>query len=120
MIKIIYFLDHPIQYQNPFLDKISLSSKIDLNVIYLSDFSLKPYFDEGLNKTIKFDNIENFSHKHQFIFKDKNKSKTKFLIRLIKILFKTNVSHLEDFNWSRRDPHRSELPLKRLAERENN
>ncbi len=88
MIKILYFLDHPIQYQNPFLDKISLSSKIDLNVIYLSDFSLKPYFDEGLNKTIKFDDIENFSHKHQFIFKDKNKSKIKFLIRLIKILFK--------------------------------
>lgn len=88
MIKILYFLDHPIQYQNPFLDRISLSSKIDLNVIYLSDFSLKPYFDEGLNKTIKFDDIENFSHKHQFIFKDKNKSKIKFLIRLTKILFK--------------------------------
>tara|TARA_B100000989_G_scaffold298918_1_gene291053 strand:- start:29256 stop:30389 length:1134 start_codon:yes stop_codon:yes gene_type:complete len=88
MIKILYFLDHPIQYQNPFLDRISLSSKIDLNVIYLSDFSLKPYFDEGLNKIIKFDDIENFSHKHQFIFKDKNKSKIKFLIKLIKILFK--------------------------------
>lgn len=88
MIKILYFLDHPIQYQNPFLDRISLSSKIDLNVIYLSDFSLKPYFDEGLNKTIKFDDIENFGHKHQFIFKDENKNKIKFSIRLTKILFK--------------------------------
>ena len=44
MIKIHYFLDHPIQYQNPFLDKLSLSKEIDLKVIYLSDFSLKPYF----------------------------------------------------------------------------
>ncbi len=88
MIKILYFLDHPIQYQNPFLDKISHSTKIDLKVIYLSDFSLKPYFDKGLNKTIKFDDIENFRHKHQFIFKNKNKSKIKFLIKLSRILFK--------------------------------
>ena len=73
MIKILYFLDHPIQYQNPLLDKISLSSKIDLKVIYLSDFSLKPYFDKGLNKIIKFDDIENLNHKHQFIFSNKKK-----------------------------------------------
>ena len=88
MIKIHYFLDHPIQYQNPFLDKLSLSKEIDLKVIYLSDFSLKPYFDKGLNRTIKFDDIEKLGHKSYFLFKDKKKSKIKFLVNLTKILIK--------------------------------
>ncbi|MDC3030218.1 glycosyltransferase family 4 protein [Candidatus Pelagibacter sp.] len=88
MIKIHYFLDHPIQYQNPLLDKLSLSSKVNLKVIYLSDFSLKPYFDPGLNRTIKFDNIENFKHNHQFIFQNENKSKIRFLFNFTKILIR--------------------------------
>ncbi len=88
MIKIHYFLDHPIQYQNPLLDKLSLSRKVSLKVIYLSDFSLKPYFDIGLNKKIKFDNIEKFKHNHHFIFKNEKKNKIKFLYNFTKILIK--------------------------------
>ncbi len=94
MIKIHYFLDHPIQYQNPFLDKLSLSDKISLNVIYLSDFSLRPYFDQGLNRMIKFDEIENFKHKHQFIFENKNKNRLKFLIKFVKLLLKDKPKYL--------------------------
>ena len=94
MIKIHYFLDHPIQYQNPFLEKLSLSDKISLNVIYLSDFSLRPYFDQGLNRMIKFDEIENFKHKHQFIFENKNKNRLKFLIKFVKLLLKDKPKYL--------------------------
>ena len=86
MINIYYFLDHPIQYQSPLLDKLSLSNKINLKTIYLSDYSLRNYFDKGLNKTIKFDGIEDINHNHLFLFKNEKINKIKFLIKLIMIL----------------------------------
>jgi len=93
MINVYYFLDHPIQYQNPLLDKLSLSNKINLKVIYLSNFSLSSYFDKDFNKIIKFDGIEKMNYDYFFLFKNKKNSKIKFLIKLFTILKKNKPNY---------------------------
>ena len=54
-LKIGYLLSHPIQYQTPLIRKLNKISKFNLNVFYFSDYSLKKYFDKGMNKFIKWD-----------------------------------------------------------------
>jgi glycosyltransferase involved in cell wall biosynthesis len=88
MLKISYFLSHPIQYQSPLIDKISKLNHINFKTIYLSDFSLRPYFDEGLNRHIFFDTNKELKHNHEFIFQNTKNNKLFFLIKYFKILIK--------------------------------
>ncbi len=55
MLRLAYFVSHPIQYQAPLLRMIAADEEIDLKVFFYSDFSLKPYKDEGFGKVIKWD-----------------------------------------------------------------
>lgn len=93
MIKITYFLSHPIQYQIPLIEKVSYLDILDLNVVYLSNHTVKPYFDEGLNRIIKFDNINLSQHAHQFIFENRKINKLLFIIKFI-LLVKKNKERI--------------------------
>jgi glycosyltransferase involved in cell wall biosynthesis len=53
--KILYILSHPIQYQSPLIKKLNKSKKIELDVMYETNYSIKKYFDHEMNKKIKFD-----------------------------------------------------------------
>lgn len=55
MLRIAYFVSHPIQYQAPLLRLIAADPEIDLKVFFYSDFSLKPYQDSGFGRVIEWD-----------------------------------------------------------------
>ncbi|BAZ47939.1 group 1 glycosyl transferase [Nostoc sp. NIES-4103] len=55
MLRLAYFVSHPIQYQAPLLRLIAADPKIDLKVFFYSDFSLKAYQDEGFGRLIEWD-----------------------------------------------------------------
>jgi len=47
LVKIAYFVSHPIQYQAPLLRRIAQEPDIELTVFYFSDLSVRGYIDEG-------------------------------------------------------------------------
>jgi glycosyltransferase involved in cell wall biosynthesis len=55
MLRLAYFVSHPIQYQAPLLRLIAADPDIDLKVFFFSDFSLRPYKDEGFGRLIEWD-----------------------------------------------------------------
>ena len=55
MIRLAYFVSHPIQYQAPLLRLIAQEPDIELTVFFYSDFSLKEYQDPGFGKSIQWD-----------------------------------------------------------------
>ena len=55
MLRIAYFVSHPIQYQAPLLRLIAADPEIELKVFFYSDFSLKPYQDSGFGRVIEWD-----------------------------------------------------------------
>jgi glycosyltransferase involved in cell wall biosynthesis len=55
MLRLAYFVSHPIQYQAPLLRLIAADPEIDLKVFFYSDFSLKPYQDAGFGRLIEWD-----------------------------------------------------------------
>ena len=55
MLRLAYFVSHPIQYQSPLLRLIAADPEIDLKVFFYSDFSLKAYQDEGFGRLIEWD-----------------------------------------------------------------
>jgi glycosyltransferase involved in cell wall biosynthesis len=55
MMRLAYFVSHPIQYQAPLLRLISQDPEIDLKVFFYSDFSLKEYRDKGFGTVVKWD-----------------------------------------------------------------
>jgi glycosyltransferase involved in cell wall biosynthesis len=55
MIRLAYFVSHPIQYQAPLLRRIAAEPDIQLKVFFYSDFSLKAYQDPGFGQLIKWD-----------------------------------------------------------------
>jgi glycosyltransferase involved in cell wall biosynthesis len=67
MIKLAYFVSHPIQYQAPLLRMIAADPDIDLKVFFYSDFSLKPYQDSGFGKVIEWDVPLTEGYEHQFL-----------------------------------------------------
>jgi len=54
-VKLAYLVSHPIQYQVPLLQKISLESEIKLKVFFRSDFSVKKHIDPEFGKAIQWD-----------------------------------------------------------------
>lgn len=67
MIRLAYFVSHPIQYQAPLLRAIAADSDIDLTVFFYSDFSLKPYQDAEFGRTIKWDTPLTEGYSHTFL-----------------------------------------------------
>lgn len=55
MVRLAYFVSHPIQYQAPLLRLIAADPEIELKVFFYRDFSLKAYQDKGFGKVIKWD-----------------------------------------------------------------
>lgn len=55
MIRLAYFVSHPIQYQAPLLRLLAADPDIQLKVFFYSDFSLQPYQDPGFGQLIKWD-----------------------------------------------------------------
>lgn len=55
MTRIAYVVSHPIQYQAPLLRRIAAESDLDLNVLFLSDFSTRAYRDRGFGQAITWD-----------------------------------------------------------------
>ena len=55
IIRLAYFVSHPIQYQAPLLRLIAAQPGIKLKVFFYSDFSVVGYQDRGFNRLIKWD-----------------------------------------------------------------
>ena len=53
--RIAYIVTHPIQYQAPLLKYLAGSGDIDLQVFYLSDFSLHAHYEHSFRQTFKWD-----------------------------------------------------------------
>ena len=56
---------HPIQYQAPLFRALADSGRVDLEVLFLSDFGVEPTFDPGFGRVIRFDVplTEGFAHR---------------------------------------------------------
>src|SRR5688572_13163487 len=55
MFRLSYIVTHPIQYQAPLLRRLAQSNEIDLEVFFLSDFSLHAHYEQAFNQTFKWD-----------------------------------------------------------------
>jgi glycosyltransferase involved in cell wall biosynthesis len=55
VLRLAYFVSHPIQYQAPLLRLIAAQPEIELKVFFYSDFSLKSYQDPGFGRAIEWD-----------------------------------------------------------------
>ena len=55
MYRLAYIVTHPIQYQAPLLRYLAQSNEIDLEVFFLSDFSLHAHYEQAFNHTFKWD-----------------------------------------------------------------
>ena len=67
MLRLAYFVSHPIQYQAPLLRLIAADMDIDMKVFFYSDFSLKPYKDEGFGRLIEWDIPLTDGYNHHFL-----------------------------------------------------
>ncbi len=66
--RVAYFVSHPIQYQAPMLRYIADHSDIDVEVFFISDFSIRGYRDEGFGGiTVKWDVPLLEGYKHEFL-----------------------------------------------------
>lgn len=84
-IKLGYLLSHPIQYQTPLIKKLNKVSEFDLSVFYFSDYSLKKYFDKGMNKFIKWDLDLTGRYKYNVIDRS-NQNFIKFFFSFYKLI----------------------------------
>jgi glycosyltransferase involved in cell wall biosynthesis len=66
-IRLAYLVSHPIQYQAPLLRRIAQEPDIDLTVFFGSDFSLRPYQDEGFGVDVKWDVPLLDGYRHKFL-----------------------------------------------------
>jgi glycosyltransferase involved in cell wall biosynthesis len=55
MFRLAYIVSHPIQYQAPLLRYLSRDDEIDLQVFFLSDFSLHDHYEAAFDQTFKWD-----------------------------------------------------------------
>jgi len=64
MLRLAYFVSHPIQYQAPLLRQIARDNDIDLEVFFYSDFSLNEYQDIEFGQKLKWDIplVEGYNH----------------------------------------------------------
>ena len=55
MTRLAYIVSHPIQYQAPLLRRIAMEKDIHLTVLFLTDFTSRPYGDTGFGQAISWD-----------------------------------------------------------------
>jgi len=67
MLRLAYFVSHPIQYQAPLLRRIAAEPDIQLKVFFYSDFSLKAYQDTEFGKLIEWDIPLTEGYDYQFL-----------------------------------------------------
>lgn len=67
MLRLAYFVSHPIQYQAPLLRLIAADPDIQLRVFFYSDFSLHAYQDPGFGRAIEWDVPLTEGYEHQFL-----------------------------------------------------
>lgn len=67
MLRLAYFVSHPIQYQAPLLRLIAAEPDIQLKVFFYSDFSLKGYRDPGFGRLIEWDIPLTEGYDYQFL-----------------------------------------------------
>jgi glycosyltransferase involved in cell wall biosynthesis len=67
MLRLAYFVSHPIQYQAPLLQLIAADPDIDLKVFFYSDFSLQSYQDPGFGRAIKWDTPLLEGYEYEFL-----------------------------------------------------
>ena len=53
--RVAYLVSHPIQYQAPLLRKIAALPEVDLTVFFMSDLSVRGYWDPGFGIHLKWD-----------------------------------------------------------------
>jgi glycosyltransferase involved in cell wall biosynthesis len=53
--RVAYVVTHPIQYQAPLLRALANCGAIDLEVFFLSDFSLRAHYEQAFQRTFKWD-----------------------------------------------------------------
>lgn len=53
--RIAYLATHPIQYQAPLLRELAQCGELDLQVFYLSDFSLHDHYERAFKRSFKWD-----------------------------------------------------------------
>lgn len=58
---------HPIQYQAPLFRALTASGRTDLEVLFLSDFGVRPSFDPGFRRDVRFDVALTEGFAHQFV-----------------------------------------------------
>jgi glycosyltransferase involved in cell wall biosynthesis len=67
MIKLAYFVSHPIQYQAPLLRRIAQEPDIAFEVFFGSDFSLHEHEEESFGRTVQWDVDLLGGYKHEFL-----------------------------------------------------
>jgi glycosyltransferase involved in cell wall biosynthesis len=67
MLRLAYFVSHPIQYQAPLLRQIAAEPDISLKVFFYSNFSLQAYQDREFGQKIKWDVPLTEGYEHQFL-----------------------------------------------------
>lgn len=67
MLRLAYFVSHPIQYQAPLLRLIAAEPDIQLKVFFYSSFSLEAYQDPGFGRLIKWDIPLTEGYDYQFL-----------------------------------------------------
>ncbi|ARJ66581.1 hypothetical protein WV31_13335 [Magnetospirillum sp. ME-1] len=55
MIRLLYLVSHPIQYQAPLLRRVAAEPGIDLRVLFERVDTTRDYFDEGFGRKIRWD-----------------------------------------------------------------
>lgn len=68
LVKVAYFVSHPIQYQAPLLRRIAQEPDIELTVFFSSDLSVRGYADEGFGGVqVKWDVPLLDGYAHEFL-----------------------------------------------------
>ena len=68
LVKVAYFVSHPIQYQAPLLRRIAQERDIELTVFFFSDLSVRGYADEGFGGVqVKWDVPLLDGYAHEFL-----------------------------------------------------
>ena len=94
---IAYVLSHPIQYQSPLLKRLSTSSKFHLHTFYISDHSVKNFYDQEFGKKIKWNLNILEGYKFTFLKNFFNKNKINFFSPIV--IDKKILSILKNYDY---------------------
>src|ERR1039458_6065990 len=67
IIRLAYFVSHPIQYQAPLPRRIAQEPDIDLTVFFSSDLSVRGYKDSGFGVHVEWDVPLLEGYKYEFL-----------------------------------------------------